>query len=70
MVMVNFRTHIDDGIMSSPTTPAHVPVASVREQVQNNLIDNNGNHDRREILFLDMIRKINSSTDHIPTNSI
>lgn len=68
--MVNLPTPVGDGIMSSPTTPAHVPVASVREQVQNNLIDNNGNHHGSEVLFLDMIRKINSSTDHIPTSSI
>jgi hypothetical protein len=57
------RTPNDDGTITSPNTPAHVQVVNVREQVQreNNfgVTANDGSGE----LFLDMLRKIISSTD-------
>jgi mRNA-degrading endonuclease YafQ of YafQ-DinJ toxin-antitoxin module len=68
--LVNVPTPVGDGIISSPTTTAHVPVATVREQLQNNINFVPVERDGSELLFLDMVRRINSSTDHIHTSSI
>jgi hypothetical protein len=75
MITFSINSNVNSLLMeaaspTSPIFPAHAQVLNVREQVSIEINFGGVGHDRSDKLFMDMIRKINSSIEKEPSVSI